>query len=87
MYDWTYIDKIMDVWGKKGYMFSLRICTFEGTHEGVLKYATPKWVFDKGAKFTDINGRIEPDYGDEIILSIFPVHAGVRKKVQQRSFD
>ncbi|HHT92567.1 MAG TPA: DUF4832 domain-containing protein [Clostridiaceae bacterium] len=68
VYDWTYIDKIMDVWGKKGYMFSLRICTFEGTHEGVLKYATPKWVFDKGAKFTDINGRIEPDYGDEIYL-------------------
>ena len=68
VYDWTYIDKIMDVWGKKGYMFSLRICTFEGTHEGVLKYATPKWVFDKGAKFTEINGRIEPDYGDEIYL-------------------
>lgn len=67
-YDWSYIDKIMEVWSKKGYTFSLRICTFEGTDEGVLKYATPKWVYDAGAAFTEINRRIEPNYGDSIYL-------------------
>ena len=71
--DWSAIDEIMEERGALGYTFSLRICTFES----FVSYATPKWVFDAGAKCTFINDkpceekcidRCEPDYGDPIFL-------------------
>ncbi len=67
VYDWSYIDEIMDKWGKFGYRFSLRLCTYEGLDDNIY-YATPKWVYDKGAKFHDNHGIIEPVYDDPIFL-------------------
>jgi hypothetical protein len=67
VYDWSYLDDIFDKWGKLGYRFSLRMCTYEGRDDNVC-YPTPKWVFDKGAKHYDLNGIIEPDYDDPIYL-------------------
>ena len=75
--DWSEIDAIMEERGALGYKFSLRICTFES---GEIVYATPKWVFDAGAGYTEVgadgqdlgDGRrctaYEPDYGDPIFL-------------------
>jgi len=70
VYDWSYIDQIMDEWGAKGYRFSFRICTHEGASQpDCLLYATPKWVYDAGANKFDLpNGVIEPDYGDSVYL-------------------
>ena len=73
IYDWSEIDKIMDEWGALGYKFSFRFCTYEG---GTTRYATPKWVFDLGAKYTEIkfgtdeNPKLvcEPIYDDPIYL-------------------
>ena len=72
--DWSEIDAIMDERCALGYKVSIRICTFEG---GGITYATPKWVFDLGAAFTEVrtvgaDGKTylayEPDYGDGIYL-------------------
>lgn len=67
-FDWSYIDSIMNEWGEKGYRFAFRICTYEGTgNPESLRYATPKWVFDAGAKYTELpDKRMEPDYGDPV---------------------
>jgi hypothetical protein len=75
MLDWSRIDKMMNDLGKFGYRFTFRVCTFESA----FKYATPKWVFDAGARCIELsafdNGnqefvgdRYEPDYGDPIYL-------------------
>ena len=66
--DWSYIDEIMDKWGKAGYRFSFRVCTYEASNEGSLAFATPKWVFDAGAKYRVCGGAYEPDYGDPVFL-------------------
>jgi len=66
-FDWSYIDEIFEKWGNAGYRFSFRPCTYEGG--AALAYATPKWVFDSGAKFQSIDGAVEPDYGDAIYLA------------------
>ena len=66
--DWSYIDRIMDEWGAHGYAFSFRLCTYEGASAGPCKFATPRWVYDAGAKFRDLDGRLEPDYGDPVYL-------------------
>ena len=73
--DWSEIDEIMDERGALGYKFTFRICTFESG----AGYATPKWVYDLGAKGCSLEGkdtngqemcidRCEPDYGDPIYL-------------------
>lgn len=70
VYDWSYIDSIMDEWGKAGYRFSFRICTYEGSGENEqLIYATPKWVYEAGAKSISLSGgRLEPVYSDPVYL-------------------
>ncbi len=65
--DWSRIDRIMDDWGRFGYRFSLRICTYEGTP--AIPFATPEYVYRAGAKgYSFSDGRLEPDYADEIFL-------------------
>lgn len=68
--DWSYIDSIMDEWGAQGYRFSFRICTYEGAGSpDPLKYATPKWVYDAGAKYIELDGGMtEPVYSDPVYL-------------------
>ncbi|MCQ2430291.1 MAG: DUF4832 domain-containing protein [Clostridia bacterium] len=66
-YDWSYIDQIMDEWSKYGYKFGMRLVTYEG--DGSIPFATPEYVFRKGARCYELpGGRLEPDYGDPIYL-------------------
>ena len=66
IYDWSYIDTVMKYWVGLGYKFSLRICCYEG---GDIKYATPEWVRDAGAKgYMCGDDCWQPDYGDSIFL-------------------
>lgn len=68
VYDFGFLDKIMDEWGPKGYAFSLRVCSFETSYPGFT--ATPEYVFEKGAKCYKMPGRdlVQPDYGDPYFL-------------------
>ncbi|MCQ2433464.1 MAG: beta-galactosidase, partial [Clostridia bacterium] len=66
VYNFSPIDDIMEEWGPYGYRFSLRMCCFETGYE----YATPKYVFEEGAKGIMIPGSgPQPDYGDPIFLA------------------
>lgn len=66
-FDWSYIDQIMDEWSQYGYKFGMRLVTYEG--DGSIPFATPEYVFKKGARCTLLpGGRLEPDYGDPIYL-------------------
>jgi len=67
--DWSYIDSIIDKYGKKGYRFTFRVCTYEGILHDDFGYATPKWVRDAGAEgFDEPNGAWQPKYDDPIFL-------------------
>ena len=70
VYDWSYIDEIMDEWKEFGYVFSIRICTYEVSQ---IRYATPKWLVDMGieGKFYEPEntvGCFEPVYSDSLFL-------------------
>ena len=82
VYDWSEIDEIMEKWGAHGFKFTFRICTFEGISRDI-PFATPKYVFDKGAKYIahdlrSINSKTpfdenepycyEPYYSDPVFL-------------------
>ena len=78
VFDWSYIDEIIETYGSAGYKFMFRFCTYEGR----TFFSTPKWVFDRGAKYTAVKGEkdgkpvefLEPDYGDPVFqkyLDIF----------------
>ena len=62
VFDWSYLDEIMDTWSKRGYRFSLRACTFEGWGD-----ATPRWVYEAGAKYIQLHV-LEPVYDDPVYL-------------------
>ncbi|MBO4422614.1 MAG: DUF4832 domain-containing protein [Clostridia bacterium] len=67
VYDFDFLDKIMEEWGPYGYRFSLRAVCYETTPG--LEFATPEYVFKKGAKCYRIGGnKIQPDYSDPIFL-------------------
>lgn len=66
VYHWEKLDDILETWGKHGYRFSMRMCTFEANRP-MIPYATPKYVFDAGAAGTQFTC-MEPDYGDPIYL-------------------
>ncbi len=61
--------EIIEKWGARGFRFSMRACTFESATEGERANATPKFVYEAGAKYTVLpGGKREPDYGDPIYL-------------------
>lgn len=62
VFDWNYIDEIIDKYGSKGYKFMFRFCVYEGKEFS----ATPKWVFEKGAKYDIFGEAAEPVYDDPI---------------------
>lgn len=70
VFDWSYIDEIIEEYSKYGYKFTFRPCCFETcTYESCgISYATPKWVRDKGAKGYDCKNAWQPDYADPIFL-------------------
>ena len=61
VYDFSYLDEIMEKWGAYGYTFALRVVTYEGDPN--LNYATPAYVYEKGARCYELeNGKIQPDF-------------------------
>ncbi|MBO4363319.1 MAG: DUF4832 domain-containing protein [Clostridia bacterium] len=67
VYDFGFLDEIMDRWSKRGYTFSLRACAYESSP--AMEFATPRYVFEKGAVCYRPEGRsIQPDYGDPYFL-------------------
>ena len=67
VYDFSYLDETMALWGARGYTFSLRVCTYEGSRD--MNHATPAYVFEEGARCFDLpKGRLQPDYSDPIFL-------------------
>ena len=67
VYDFSYLDSIMEKWGARGYRFSLRVCTYEG--HATLNHATPAYVYEKGARcYLLEDGKIQPDFGDPIFM-------------------
>ncbi|MBR6765564.1 MAG: DUF4832 domain-containing protein [Clostridia bacterium] len=67
VYDFSYLDSIMDKWGAYGYTFALRAVCYEGVAS--MNYATPEYVYKKGARcFALEDGKIQPDYADPIFL-------------------
>ncbi len=69
-YNWKLIDEVVEKWYPLGIKFSLYISCLEPDQA----YATPKWVFDAGAKYIvtknnyRLNRVIEPDPADPIFL-------------------
>ena len=67
VYDWSYIDGIMEEWSRYDYRFGLRLVTYEG--DGSIPFATPEYVYRAGARCYALPGnRLEPDYGDPVFL-------------------
>ena len=69
VFDFSRLDEIIETWGKHGYRFSLRPCTYECFDNPLIKSATPEWVWKAGAAFTNVNDTYEPDYSDPVFLS------------------
>lgn len=72
VYDWSYIDSIIEEWKEYGYTFGIRICTYEAMG---IKYAVPEWLVDMGIRGEFYNpsnpdtiGCFEPDYDDPVYL-------------------
>lgn len=67
-FNWELIDDVINKWAGKGYSISFRITC----RETGIKWATPQWVYELGAKgkFFDNWGleTFEPDYGDSLFL-------------------
>lgn len=72
-YNWEFIDRIIDPWVAHGKKIAFRITCKEweppksDPYYIQQTYATPKWVFDAGAKYLMVGGA-EPDYDDPIFL-------------------
>ena len=69
-YDWSLIDDIIHRFGKNGYKFTFRACTFEGAS---IDFAVPEWLVKMGINGTwcDFGGKksFEPDYSDPVFLN------------------
>lgn len=84
-YDWTWIDTIVKRWVPKGYRIGIAITVKENDLVYATPtpgYATPKWVYDAGAKGTFQKGGFwEPDYNDPIFLEkLDKFHAALAKR-------
>lgn len=62
---WELFDTPAQRWIDKGRQVCFRVSAMESW----MRYATPKWVFDAGAKGFDVEGNLtEPDYDDPVFL-------------------
>lgn len=67
VYDFGFMEDILQRWGAKGYRFSLRFCTYEGRVNA--NFATLEYVYRAGARgFLLPDGCLQPDYADPIFL-------------------
>lgn len=63
VYDFKFLDDIMDEWSEHGYKFALNVCCYECALD--MEFATPKYLFEKGMRCYDVKDRsIQPDYSD-----------------------
>lgn len=62
---WETIDTPAARWTDVGKKVALRITSTENW----MQMGTPKWVFDAGARFYEVNGYREPEYNDSIFLA------------------
>ena len=72
VYDFSYLDSVMDEWGQKGYRFCMRMCPYQGPVRrwNSNGYATPAYVREAGANGTFLDDEAwEPDYGDPVFLN------------------
>ena len=72
VYDFSYLDAVMDEWGRKGYRFGMRMCTYQGPIRrwGNNGYAAPAYLRESGAKGAFVGDESwEPDYGDPLFLA------------------
>lgn len=91
-YDWHYIDDLVNEYAAKGLRFGFAFTCKETGESGTpapVGYATPKWVFDSGAKgkLVDCWGTkvMEPDYGDPIFLKkLTNFHKAVALRYQDK---
>jgi len=71
-YRWDVLDEVIKRWWAKDRRVSFRVTCKE---TGNQTYATPKWVFDAGAKGELVgmygSACFEPDYGDPVFLEKF----------------
>ena len=68
VYDFGFLDDIMDEWSEYGYRFQLRVVCYESSRG--MDFATPEYVFKNGARCYKIPDRnYQPDYADEYFLS------------------
>lgn len=72
VWDFSYLDSIMDQWGKQGYTFSMRMCCFqtEVMRWGNNQRATPAYVRQRARGFQLENNAWEPDYADPYFLQM-----------------
>lgn len=69
VYDFSLLDEIMDEWGKHGYTFSMRMCSYENAP--FMEFAAPKYLFEEGIKCYNLEQfdcAVQPDYGDAYFL-------------------
>ena len=67
VYDFSIIDDIMDQWGKLGYTFTMRAVACEIGNP----YATPRYVFEEGAKCYMVTGQgTYSDHTDNEVLQV-----------------
>ncbi len=67
VYDFRFLDDIMDEWSQHGYKFALNVCCYECALD--MQFATPKYLFEKGMRCYTIPDRsIQPDYSDPYFL-------------------
>ena len=91
-YDWHYIDDLVNEYAAKGLRFGFAFTCKETGEIGTpapVGYATPKWVFDLGAKgkLVDCWGTkiMEPDYNDPIFLEkLKKFHQAVAQRYQDK---
>ena len=71
-YDWSVFDKYVELAKKEGIPFYFRIMC--ANFHSSRKYATPKWVFDKGAKYHEFEGMEvrDPSTGQKFKTKVAP---------------
>ena len=76
VYNWALIDDAITAWARIGKQFSFGVMNVNTFNVN----CTPKWVFDKGAKYTMGNGENSPERIYYIPVWDDPVYVGACKK-------
>jgi gliding motility-associated-like protein len=64
VYNWTRLDNSITQWAQRGKQFSFGVMNVNTS--GNMYYCTPKWVFDKGAKYTMGHDEANINHGSDM---------------------